>query len=231
MPPASCHRALSISPDSSHIRDMARSPDKKTPQTASDDRAAPKRRSPLTDFMDASEPLHRGGFAEMPQPELSGTPLTGSIADWAEQIEQEAEKEGRLAGKGDGGKSPKAGKKIPERSASPGRSSRGTSMGGAASARERTAAGPGISRPLHDADPAGERSCFGHASAAAGTRHRKHGDDRAGADAAPLRRTMETEQPALSARHRHHPCHSGRHCLPAAHHAHQDDGGVRCMSR
>ncbi|TPN50972.1 MULTISPECIES: excinuclease ABC subunit UvrB [unclassified Mesorhizobium] len=120
---------------------MARSPDKKTPPTANDDRAAPKRRSPLTDFLDASEPLHKGGFAEMPQPELSGTPLTGSIADWAEQIEQEAEKEGRQAGKGDGGKSPKPSKKIPERSAAPGRTARGTSMGGAATARERTAAG------------------------------------------------------------------------------------------
>ena len=100
---------------------MAKSPDKRTPPTANDDRAAPKRRSPLTDFLDASEPLHRGGFAEMPQPGLSGTPLTGSIADWAEQIEQEAEREGRLAGKGDGGKAPKAAKKIPERSTSPGR--------------------------------------------------------------------------------------------------------------
>ncbi|MCA0033236.1 excinuclease ABC subunit UvrB [Mesorhizobium sp. B263B2A] len=120
---------------------MARSPDKKTPPTANDDRAAPKRRSPLTDFLDASEPLRKGGFAEMPQPELSGMPLTGSIADWAEQIEQEAEKEGRQTGKGDGGKSPKPSKKIPERSAAPGRTARGTSMGGAATARERTAAG------------------------------------------------------------------------------------------
>ena len=68
---------------------MARPSDKKTPPTANDDRAAPKRRSPLTDFMDASEPLHRGSFAEMPQPDLAGTPLTGSIADWAEQIEQD----------------------------------------------------------------------------------------------------------------------------------------------
>ncbi|RWQ18323.1 excinuclease ABC subunit UvrB [Mesorhizobium sp.] len=135
---------------------MAKSPDQKTPPTANDDRAAPKRRSPLTDFLDASEPLHRGGFAEMPQPELSGTPLTGSIADWAEQIEQEAEKEGRLAGKGDGGKSPKPSKKIPERSSSPGRSSRGTSMGGAATARERTAAGlnpvAGLDISLEDAE-------------------------------------------------------------------------------
>ncbi|WP_095201850.1 excinuclease ABC subunit UvrB [Mesorhizobium carmichaelinearum] len=120
---------------------MAKSPDKRTPPTANDDRAAPKRRSPLTDFLDASEPLHRGGFAEMPQPELSGTPLTGSIADWAEQIEQEAEREGRQTGKGDGGKAPKPSKKIPERSSAPGRTARGTSMGGAATARERTAAG------------------------------------------------------------------------------------------
>ncbi|MEI9416511.1 excinuclease ABC subunit UvrB [Mesorhizobium sp. Cs1321R2N1] len=117
---------------------MAKSPDKKTPPTANEDRAAPKRRSPLTDFLDASEPLHKSGFAEMPQAELSGTPLTGSIADWAEQIEQEAEREGRTTGKGGGAKSPK---KIPERSAAPGRTARGTSMGGAASARERTAAG------------------------------------------------------------------------------------------
>ncbi|MFB9979749.1 excinuclease ABC subunit UvrB [Mesorhizobium kowhaii] len=135
---------------------MAKSPDEKTPPTANDDRAAPKRRSPLTDFLDASEPLHKDGFAEMPQAELSGTPLTGSIADWAEQIEQEAEKEGRLVGKGDGGKAPKPSKKIPERSTSPGRSSRGTSMGGAATARERTAAGlnpvAGLDISLEDAE-------------------------------------------------------------------------------
>ncbi|MER9300722.1 excinuclease ABC subunit UvrB [Mesorhizobium sp. M0621] len=132
---------------------MAKSPDKKTPPTANDDRAAPKRRSPLTDFLDASEPLHKGGFAEMPQPEFSGTPLSGSIADWAEEIEQEAEKEGRAAGKGGGAKSPK---KIPERSSSPGRTARGTSMGGAASARERTAAGlnpvAGLDISLEDAE-------------------------------------------------------------------------------
>ncbi|MER9302151.1 excinuclease ABC subunit UvrB [Mesorhizobium sp. M0293] len=132
---------------------MAKSPDKKTPPTANDDRAAPKRRSPLTDFLHASEPLHKGGFAEMPQPELSGTPLSGSIADWADQIEQEAEKEGRATGKGGGAKSQK---KIPERSSSPGRTARGTSMGGAASARERTAAGlnpvAGLDISLEDAE-------------------------------------------------------------------------------
>ncbi|SIT56686.1 UvrABC system protein B [Mesorhizobium prunaredense] len=160
---------------------MAKLPDKKTPPPARDDRASPpKRRSPLTDFLDASEPLHKRGFAEAPQAELSGTPVTGSIADWAEQIEQEAEKEGRQISPLEGEMSPKAtegigkgsaqhkgtpsaaaptppggsaatlpsrgregakAKKIPERSSSPGRTARGTSMGGAASARERTAAG------------------------------------------------------------------------------------------
>ncbi|TGQ71441.1 MAG: excinuclease ABC subunit UvrB [Mesorhizobium sp.] len=138
---------------------MAKSPDKRTPPTANDDRAAPKRRSPLTDFLDASEPLHKGGFAEMPQPELSGTPLTGSIADWAEQIEQEAERDRRTAGKDGGAKSPKPSKKIPERSAAPGRTARGTSMGGAATARERAAAGlnpvAGLDISLEEAETMG----------------------------------------------------------------------------
>ncbi|TIS56793.1 excinuclease ABC subunit UvrB [Mesorhizobium sp.] len=137
---------------------MAKLPDRKTPSPASDDRASPpKRRSPLTDFLDASEPLHKGGFAEAPQAEFSGEPLTGSIADWAEQIEQEAEKEGRPAVSGkDGGKSPKTAKKIPERSASPTRTARGTSMGGAASAKERAAVGlnpvAGLDISLEDAE-------------------------------------------------------------------------------
>ncbi|WP_352806557.1 excinuclease ABC subunit UvrB [Mesorhizobium sp. M0340] len=135
---------------------MARLSDKKTPPPANDERASPpKRRSPLTDFLDASEPLYKGGFAEAPQAEFTGAALTGSIADWAEQIEQEAEKEGRVSGKV-GGKSPKPAKKIPERSSSPGRTARGTSMGGAASARERTAAGlnpvAGLDISLEDAE-------------------------------------------------------------------------------
>ena len=39
---------------------MARHPDKKTPSQD----GAPKRRRPLTDFLDAAEPLNPGGFAE-----------------------------------------------------------------------------------------------------------------------------------------------------------------------
>ena len=137
---------------------MAKLPEKKTPPPAGDDRASPpKRRSPLTDFLDASQPLHKGGFAEAPQADFTGAPLTGSIADWAEQIEQEAEKDGRqVVSDKDSGKAAKTAKKIPERSAAPGRSSRGTSMGGAASARERTAAGlnpvAGLDISLEDAE-------------------------------------------------------------------------------
>ena len=76
---------------------------------------------------------------------MSGAPLSGSIADWAEQIEKEAEKQSR----------PKASKKIPERSSAPTKTARGTSMGGAATPRERAAAGlnpvAGLDIDLEDA--------------------------------------------------------------------------------
>ncbi|UCI09393.1 excinuclease ABC subunit UvrB [Mesorhizobium sp. B1-1-8] len=123
---------------------MAKLSDKKTPSTAQD--GAPKRRSPLTEFLDAAEPLEPKGFSEAPQSEFSGAPLTGSISDWAGQIEREAEKQPKA----------KAPKKIPERSSAPGRTARGTSMGGAASAKERAAAGlnpvPGLDISLEDAE-------------------------------------------------------------------------------
>ncbi|WP_027168103.1 excinuclease ABC subunit UvrB [Mesorhizobium sp. WSM3224] len=123
---------------------MAKRPDKKTPSPAQD--GAQKRRSPLTEFLDAAEPLEPGGFAEAPQADFSGAPLTGSISDWAGQIEREAEKQPKA----------KAPKKIPERSSAPGRTARGTSMGGAASAKERAAAGlnpvAGLDISLEDAE-------------------------------------------------------------------------------
>ncbi|TPJ74097.1 excinuclease ABC subunit UvrB [Mesorhizobium sp. B2-6-2] len=121
---------------------MARHPDKKTPSQD----GASKRRSPLTEFLDAAEPLKPGGFAEAPQADFSGAPLPGSISDWAGQIEREAEKQPKA----------KAPKKIPERSSAPGRTARGTSMGGAASAKERAAAGlnpvAGLDISLEDAE-------------------------------------------------------------------------------
>lgn len=72
-----------------------------------------------------------GGFEESPQAEFTGAPLSGSISDWAEQIAREAERQPKA----------KAAKKIPERSSAPTKTARGTSMGGAASAKERAAAG------------------------------------------------------------------------------------------
>ncbi|MDS1135863.1 excinuclease ABC subunit UvrB [Nitratireductor indicus] len=73
-----------------------------------------------------------GGFGEAPQPALSGTPFTGSISGWADEIAREAEDAPRAGNKKT---------KIPERSASASKTARGTSMGGAASAKERAAAG------------------------------------------------------------------------------------------
>jgi excinuclease ABC subunit B len=174
--------------DSTHIRTMARFPEKKPP--AAKDDGYRKRGNPLTDYLDASEPLHRDGFEEAPQPELSGTPLSGSVSDWAEQIAREAEQDGRRISPLEGetaakrpegvtsegtSKTPGAAettppgrsaatlpsrgrenKKIPERSSAPTKTARGTSMGGAASARERTAAGlnpiPGLDISLEDAE-------------------------------------------------------------------------------
>ncbi|MDR7219723.1 excinuclease ABC subunit UvrB [Aminobacter aminovorans] len=124
---------------------MAKSPEKKSPASGRDNRAAQRKRggNGVTDFLDASEPLHRPGFGEAPQAEFTGAPLSGSIADWADEIAREAEKP-----------QPKP-KKIPEKSSAPTRSSRGTSMGGAASAKDRAAAGlnpvAGLDISLEDA--------------------------------------------------------------------------------
>ncbi len=81
--------------------------------------------------MARSSEKKNGGFAEAPQPALSGTPLSGSIADWADEIAQEAEKPAK----------PKKPKAPAGRSSAATKTSRGTSMGGAASAKERAAAG------------------------------------------------------------------------------------------
>lgn len=120
-----------------HINDMASSKNKYT-----------------QDSHDAAdgfgEKPHSSGFGEMPQAEYSGTPLSGSIADWAKEIGDEATKPAAKASK-----PAKTPKKIPERSKEATRSGRGTSMGGAASAKERAAAGlnpvAGLDISLEDA--------------------------------------------------------------------------------
>jgi len=123
---------------------MAKSPDKKSPREAAARSTGSTRRSALTDFLDSAEPLERKGFSEAPQAEFTGAPLSGSISDWAQKISKEAEKAKAKP------------KKVPERSSAPTKSARGTSMGGAATAKERAAAGlnpvAGLDISLEDAE-------------------------------------------------------------------------------
>lgn len=110
--------------------------------------SSPKNPStPRTDVTYDDDTSATGGFGEAPQPGLTGTPLSGSISDWAKEISDEAEK-----AKPEKSKQPK---KIPERSTAASRSGRGTSMGGAASPKERAAAGlnpvSGLDISLEDA--------------------------------------------------------------------------------
>jgi excinuclease ABC subunit B len=132
------------------------------------------------------------GFEEAPQPDLTGSPLSGSVSDWAEQIAREAEADSfetrrevaskagkhrrKAAAQADdlsGGtpnratrgkadrpyeqvRGPRGAKARSADSASAYRTARGTSMGGAASAKERAAAGlnpvPGLDIALEDAE-------------------------------------------------------------------------------
>src|SRR5690606_32117143 len=97
----------------------------------------------------------KGGFEEAPQREFTGVPLSGPVSGWAEEISRAAEAQDSPA-KGKNDRPQKPGRKIPERSAAPARTARGTSMGGAASARERAAAGlnpvAGLDVSLEEAD-------------------------------------------------------------------------------
>ncbi|MCC6736709.1 MAG: excinuclease ABC subunit UvrB [Bauldia sp.] len=100
------------------------------------------------------------GFEESPQPSLEGTPLSGPIADWAAEIAREADKAAEAAkgteapvrkALGGPAKTVRAGKEPKAL-----RTSRGTSMGGPASAKERAAAGlmpvPGLDVTLEEAE-------------------------------------------------------------------------------
>ncbi|MGD9738969.1 MAG: excinuclease ABC subunit UvrB [Bauldia sp.] len=87
------------------------------------------------------------GFEEAPQPELEGAPVSGPISDWAAEIAREAEKPA----------APKPGRKRKAAGEPKAlRTSRGTSMGGPASAKERAAAGlmpvPGLDVTLEEAE-------------------------------------------------------------------------------
>ena len=149
---------------------MARSPSDKPAQAERGGRRPAPRKTMITDFLDASEPLRPGGFGEAPQAPFEGAPLSGPVSGWAEQIAREAEREGReegptnvdaslspsSRGEGKGEAQLRQPKKIPARSSAPTKTARGTSMGGAASPRERAAAGlnpvAGLDIALEDAE-------------------------------------------------------------------------------
>jgi len=112
---------------------MAKNPSRKPAKAEEKPFGERSRKSPLTDFLDASQPLD--GFGEAPQANFTGAPLSGSVSEWAEQISREAEHSPSAQ------PSASKSKKIPERSSAPTKTARGTSMGGAASPKERAAAG------------------------------------------------------------------------------------------
>ncbi|MCQ8784159.1 excinuclease ABC subunit UvrB [Mangrovibrevibacter kandeliae] len=153
----------------------------------------PSRRSPLTDYQDASERLDGrrvapeaetppDGFGEAPQAPFQGAPYSGSIAGWADEIAQAAEvKAERVADAGDGPSTPASrvsardgrlgadtesdpaprrpaagkAKAAKDKAEKPGKTARGTSMGGSASPKQRAAAGlnpvAGLDVSLEDA--------------------------------------------------------------------------------
>jgi excinuclease ABC subunit B len=123
--------------DSPHIPAMSKSPKTKA--------------SPM-----AGEDDGPSGFSEAPQADFIGSPLVGSIAGWADQIAREAD-EARPSSPGKS--APRPAKKVPERSSAPTKSARGTSMGGAATAKERAAAGlnpvAGLDVSLEEAEQMG----------------------------------------------------------------------------
>ncbi|ORE93998.1 excinuclease ABC subunit UvrB [Aurantimonas sp. 22II-16-19i] len=114
------------------------------------DPSAPARRGPLQDFSDASERADGApGFGEAPQAGFdAGAPLSGPISGWADEIARGTETQAERSA--DAGEAPEkaAGKKSkaardpkPSSGQKPGRTSRGTSMGGTSDPRQRAAAG------------------------------------------------------------------------------------------
>ncbi|WP_346909306.1 excinuclease ABC subunit UvrB [uncultured Roseibium sp.] len=136
--------------------------------------------SPSRPKKTAADEPKTDGFGEAPQATFEGAPLSGSISDWAKEIEEEAAKPAPKGQKnsGEAGKrdrapagqaapaedsersersSVSANKKAPKRSQpKPTKSARGTSIGKADTARERAAGGlnpvAGLDISLEDAE-------------------------------------------------------------------------------
>ncbi len=85
----------------------------------------------------SSTPSDPPGFGEAPQPALDGAPAPGGIARWAEEIADAVDGDG-AAGTAE---KPQRSKAAGRGGARPGKTARGTSMGGPASPKERAAGG------------------------------------------------------------------------------------------
>lgn len=112
--------------------------------------------------MMTSDSKKSSGFEEAPQQELTGSPLSGSVSDWADEISREADAPAKTAPANiESAKikpakpAPAKAKKKPAKKAGL-KTARGTSMGGPASAKDRAAGGlnpvAGLDVSLEDAD-------------------------------------------------------------------------------
>ncbi len=97
-----------------------------------------------------SNPKNIQGFEESPQNELTGAPLSGSVSSWADEIAHEAGSSPKVF------KKPKSQSRAKAKKSKDGRTARGTSVGVAASAKERAAGGlnpvSGLDVSLEEAD-------------------------------------------------------------------------------
>ncbi|MCQ0989150.1 excinuclease ABC subunit UvrB [Jiella marina] len=114
------------------------------------DPSAPPRRGPLSDFSDASERADEpSGFEEAPQAGFdSGEAFSGPISGWADEIAKNAETRAERTADAEqapekaAGKKPKSARGETQKTGQkPGKTSRGTSMGGTNDPKKRAAAG------------------------------------------------------------------------------------------
>ncbi|MGU3575804.1 excinuclease ABC subunit UvrB [Brucellaceae bacterium C25G] len=105
-------------------------------------------------FSQSDKEQSLAGFEEAPQPSLTGVPLSASIADWAKEISDAAEQDAAAKPVKKTPKKPV--KKADATKVNAVRTSRSTSVGTAATAKERAAAGlnpvSGLDVSLEDAD-------------------------------------------------------------------------------
>lgn len=133
--------------------------------------SAPMTKRPTKSSSSSSLPEAEGassGFGEAPQPALSGSPLSGSVSDWADQIadedlsglkarkEAEQPSEEKVAPKKKAAAKPAAKKPAAKAKKAPAKSARGTSMGATSDPRERAKGGlnpvAGLDISLEDAE-------------------------------------------------------------------------------